>query len=48
MKCVRLVYLEQWSCFHFIEGDIRNLDDCKETCDGVDVVLHQAAGELLG
>jgi UDP-N-acetylglucosamine 4-epimerase len=29
--------------FRFIEGDIRNADDCGEACDGVDVVLHQAA-----
>lgn len=29
--------------FTFIEGDIRNLDDCKKTVDGSDYVLHQAA-----
>lgn len=29
--------------FRFIEGDIRNLEDCKKACDGVDIVLHQAA-----
>ena len=29
--------------FRLIEGDIRNLDDCREACEGVDVVLHQAA-----
>jgi UDP-N-acetylglucosamine/UDP-N-acetyl-alpha-D-glucosaminouronate 4-epimerase len=29
--------------FRFIEGDIRSLDDCREACEGVDVVLHQAA-----
>ncbi|MBQ0733092.1 SDR family oxidoreductase [Aquimarina celericrescens] len=29
--------------FTFIEGDIRNLDDCHKACDGVDFVLHQAA-----
>ena len=29
--------------FRFIEGDIRNVDDCREACDGVDIVLHQAA-----
>lgn len=38
-----LVSVEQWSCFRFIEGDIRNFEDCKAACDGVDVVLHQAA-----
>jgi UDP-N-acetylglucosamine 4-epimerase len=34
---------EQWASFSFIEGDIRNLDDCRQACDGVDYVLHQAA-----
>ena len=29
--------------FKFINGDIRNLDDCKEACKGVHYVLHQAA-----
>lgn len=29
--------------FTFIEGDIRNLDDCKKAVDGSDYVLHQAA-----
>lgn len=33
----------QWSKFNFIEGDIRNLEDCKKACAGVDYVLHQAA-----
>lgn len=28
---------------HFIEGDIRNLDDCRRAMQGVDYVLHQAA-----
>lgn len=26
-----------------IEGDIRNLADCRKACDGIDYVLHQAA-----
>ncbi len=34
---------EQWQRFRFIEGDIRSMDDCKQACDGVDYVLHQAA-----
>lgn len=38
-----LVTPEQWSRFHFINGDIRNLDDCRKACVGVDYVLHQAA-----
>lgn len=38
-----LVSDEQWQNFTFIEGDIRNLDDCQAACIGVDYVLHQAA-----
>ena len=34
---------EPWSRFTFIRGDIRVLDDCVRACEGVDVVLHQAA-----
>jgi len=29
--------------FEFIEGDIRNLDNCMAACNGVDYVLNQAA-----
>jgi len=39
----RLVSPEQWGDFTFIEGDIRNLDDCHKACTGVDYVLNQAA-----
>lgn len=38
-----LVSAEQWARFQFIEGDIRNLEDCARACGGVDYVLHQAA-----
>jgi UDP-N-acetylglucosamine 4-epimerase len=38
-----LVTSEQWSNFQFIQGDIRNLEDCQRACEGVDYVLHQAA-----
>ncbi|MBK1654985.1 NAD-dependent epimerase/dehydratase family protein [Allochromatium vinosum] len=38
-----VVSAEQWARFRFIEGDIRRLDDCRDACAGVDVVLHQAA-----
>tara|TARA_R110000868_G_scaffold184619_4_gene426247 strand:+ start:6327 stop:7319 length:993 start_codon:yes stop_codon:yes gene_type:complete len=31
------------SKFTLIEGDIRNLTDCKKACEGVDYILHQAA-----
>ena len=29
--------------FNFLEGDIRNLDDCRKAVKGVNFVLHQAA-----
>lgn len=29
--------------FTFIEGDIKDFDICKQACEGVDYVLHQAA-----
>jgi len=32
-----------WERFDFIEGDIRQPDDCARACAGVDYVLHQAA-----
>lgn len=38
-----LVTPEQWQRFSFIEGDIRNLEDCQKACANVDYVLHQAA-----
>ena len=38
-----LVTPEQWSQFRFIDGDIRNLEACRQACEGVDYVLHQAA-----
>ena len=38
-----MVSHEQWQRFSFIEGDIRNLKDCQQACEGVDYVLHQAA-----
>ncbi|WP_068804593.1 NAD-dependent epimerase/dehydratase family protein [Thauera phenolivorans] len=38
-----LVTPDQWARFTFIEGDIRNLDDCRRACERVDYVLHQAA-----
>ena len=38
-----LVAAEQWAKFSFIEGDIRNLEDCQKACAGVDYVLHEAA-----
>lgn len=29
--------------FHFMEGDIRNIEDCRKAVKGCDVVLHEAA-----
>ncbi len=33
----------KWDRFEFVRGDIRNLEDCRRACSGVDFVLHQAA-----
>jgi UDP-N-acetylglucosamine 4-epimerase len=38
-----LVTPKQWNDFKFINGDIRNLEHCKQACADVDYVLHQAA-----
>ena len=37
-----LVAPAQWSRFRFLEGDIRDIGDCRKACDGVRYVLHQA------
>jgi UDP-N-acetylglucosamine/UDP-N-acetylgalactosamine 4-epimerase len=34
---------QAWGRFHFIEGDIRDLEDCRRACEGIEIVLHQAA-----
>lgn len=34
---------KQWARFNFIEGDIRDLNACREVTQGTDYVLHQAA-----
>ena len=34
---------DQWQNFTFVEGDIRQLQDCRKALEGVDYVLHQAA-----
>lgn len=39
----RLVTPARWARFRFIEGDIRDLETCREAVRGVDYVLHQAA-----
>ena len=38
-----LVSPTKWANFSFINGDIRNLQDCQAACVEVDYVLHQAA-----
>jgi UDP-N-acetylglucosamine/UDP-N-acetylgalactosamine 4-epimerase len=38
-----LVGASAWDNFSFIEGDIRQLDDCARACAGADFVLHEAA-----
>ncbi|AEC20678.1 capsular polysaccharide biosynthesis protein [Pusillimonas sp. T7-7] len=39
----KAVSAQQWSNFTFIEGDICDLETCKQATQGVDHVLHQAA-----
>lgn len=34
---------EAWKRFRFVKGDIRDYDTCIQVCEGVDVILHQAA-----
>jgi len=38
-----LVGESAWQNFHFIEGDITNLETCQLACKEVDYVLHEAA-----
>ena len=33
----------RWQNFDFVEGDIRSLETCRQVCNSVDYVLHQAA-----
>jgi len=35
--------LRAYQEFEFFEGDIRNLDFCRRSCEGIDYVSHQAA-----
>lgn len=35
--------LKEYSAFEFINGDIRNFEDCKKACEGIDYISHQAA-----
>ena len=38
-----LVGEQAWRRFTFVQGDIRNPEDCKSACAGAQFVLHQAA-----
>src|SRR5947207_8725516 len=38
-----LVSREQWERFTFAEGDIVDAETCRKACEGIDVVLHEAA-----
>jgi UDP-N-acetylglucosamine 4-epimerase len=38
-----IVTISQWNNFTFLEGDICNLETCKQVCKNVDYVLHEAA-----
>lgn len=38
-----LVSDQEWAAFKFFEGDIHSLNSCKEACEDIDYVLHQAA-----
>ena len=42
-KRENISHLHQNNNFTLIEGDIRNIEDCKKAVNGVDFVLHQAA-----
>ena len=37
------VSAERWSRHRFVDADIRHAVECRAACEGVDVVLHQAA-----
>ena len=41
VECV--VSTDQWSRFRFVEGDVRHIESCRQVCEGVSWVLHQAA-----
>ena len=38
-----LAILRQYNSFEFIEGDIRDLETCRQACEGIHYVSHQAA-----
>jgi UDP-N-acetylglucosamine/UDP-N-acetylgalactosamine 4-epimerase len=42
-KARKLVHDSQWSRFTLVKGDIRDYETCRSVCQGMDIVLHQAA-----
>lgn len=42
-KRENIAHLKNHPNFLLLEGDIRNLNDCKIACEGVDIVFHEAA-----
>src|SRR5688572_4258319 len=42
-EVARAVGAEAWRRHRFIEASITDVDACREACQGVDIVLHQAA-----
>ncbi len=38
-----LAVLQQYPAFEFLEGDIRNIEICQQSCQDMDYVSHQAA-----
>jgi UDP-N-acetylglucosamine/UDP-N-acetylgalactosamine 4-epimerase len=38
-----LEILKKYPAFEFIQGDIRNFEDCNKVCQGIDFISHQAA-----
>lgn len=42
-KQSNISHLIEKNNFHFVLGDIRNADQCREICEGADIVFHQAA-----
>lgn len=39
----KAVGARRWRHHRFVEGDVVDVDSCRNACDGVDVILHQAA-----
>ncbi len=42
-KPANIAHILNHSRFKLIVGDIRNFEDCRKACDGIDFIMHQAA-----